>query len=130
MPGARQSLAAIVEPRYRELFELVHGELRRGGFVNDRGEVALPAGVVLTGGSSKMEGATDLAEELFHTPVRLGSPQHVAGLADVVRNPIHATGVGLLIYGARQGGARNAPPDGAGFASLLQRIRDWFREEL
>jgi cell division protein FtsA len=127
---ARQSLAAIVEPRYRELFELVHGELRRAGFVNERGEVALPAGVVLTGGSSKMEGATDLAEELFHAPVRLGAPQHVTGLADVVRNPIHATGVGLLIYGARQGGARNAPPEGAGIASAITRLKEWFREEL
>jgi len=127
---ARQSLAAIVEPRYRELFELVHAELRRGGFVNERGEVALPAGVVLTGGSSKMEGATDLAEELFHAPVRLGAPQHVSGLADVVRNPIHATGVGLLIHGARHGGVRNAPPGGGGLGSLLEGFRNWFREEL
>ena len=85
---------------------------------------------MLTGGSSKMEGATDLAEELFHAPVRLGAPQHVSGLADVVRNPIHATGVGLLIYGARQGGARNAPAEGAGFASVITRLKEWFREEL
>jgi cell division protein FtsA len=54
--------------------------------------------VVLTGGSAKMEGAIELAEEVFHMPVRLGVPQFVEGLADVVRNPIHATGVGLLLY--------------------------------
>jgi cell division protein FtsA len=129
---ARQSLAAIVEPRYRELFELVHAELRLAGFVNERGEVALPAGVVLTGGSSKMEGATDLAEELFHAPVRLGAPQHVSGLADVVRNPIHATGVGLLLAGARQG-ARPAPRapgvDGA-LGRFIERLRTVFRDEL
>jgi len=129
---ARQSLAAIVEPRYRELFELVHAELRLAGFVNERGEVALPAGVVLTGGSSKMEGATDLAEELFHAPVRLGAPQHVSGLADVVRNPIHATGVGLLLTGARQG-AKPAPRAGGLDGALerfIERLRTVFRDEL
>jgi cell division protein FtsA len=124
---ARQSLAAIVEPRYRELFELVHAELRRAGFVNERGEVALPAGVVLTGGSSKMEGAVDLAEEMFHAPVRLGAPQHVTGLADVVRNPIHATGVGLLLHGARAG-AQRAP--GELKVPLWERLRAWVRDEL
>ena len=58
----------------------------------------MAAGVVLTGGSAKMEGAVELAEEIFHVPVRLGVPQYVEGLVDVVRNPIHATGVGLLLY--------------------------------
>ncbi len=54
----------------------------------------MAAGIVLTGGSAKMEGAIELAEEVFHMPVRLGVPQFVEGLGDVVRNPIHATGVG------------------------------------
>ena len=87
-------LAEIVEPRYEELFGLVRDELRRSGF-----EELIAAGVVITGGSAKMEGAVELAEEVFHMPVRLGSPQYVEGLGDVVRNPIHATGVGLLLYG-------------------------------
>jgi len=65
----------------------------------DLGSMALAAGVVLTGGSSKMEGAVELAEEVFHMPVRLGVPQHIMGLVDVVSNPIHSTGVGLLLYG-------------------------------
>jgi len=91
---ARQTLAEVVEPRYEELLMLVQAELRRSGF-----EEMLAAGVVLTGGSSKMEGAIELAEEVFHLPVRLGVPQHVGGLVDVVRNPIHATGVGLLLFG-------------------------------
>ena len=64
--------------------------------------------VVLTGGSAKMEGAVELAEEVFHMPVRLGLPQQVTDLADVVRNPIHATGVGLLRYGAQQLADRSA----------------------
>ena len=58
----------------------------------------IAAGVVLTGGSAKMEGAVELAEEIFHVPVRLGVPQGVVGLVDVIRNPVHATGVGLLLY--------------------------------
>ena len=91
---ARQTLAEVVEARYEELFSLVRDELRRSGF-----EELIAAGLVLTGGSAKMEGAVELAEEIFHVPVRLGVPQYVEGLVDVVRNPIHATGVGLLIYG-------------------------------
>ena len=59
----------------------------------------IAAGVVLTGGSAKMEGVIELAEEVFHAPVRLGLPQGVSGLVDVVRNPIHSTGVGLLLFG-------------------------------
>jgi len=71
----RQTLAEVVEPRYEELLSLVHAELRRSGF-----EETCAAGVVLTGGSSKMEGVVELAEEIFHMPVRLGVPQHVTGL--------------------------------------------------
>ena len=90
---ARQTLAEIVEPRYEELFGLVRDELRHSGF-----EEAIAAGIVLTGGSAKMEGAIELAEEVFHVPVRLGLPQQVQGLTDVVRNPIYSTAVGLLLY--------------------------------
>ena len=90
---ARQTLAEVVESRYEELYTLVQDELRRSGY-----EEMIAAGVVLTGGSAKMEGAVELAEEIFHLPVRLGVPQYVEGLVDVVRNPLHATGVGLLLY--------------------------------
>ena len=91
---SRQSLAEVVEPRYDELFTLVQAELRRSGY-----EDMVPAGVVLTGGTSKMEGVVELAEEIFHMPVRVGYPQTVRGLNDIVRNPIYATSVGLLQYG-------------------------------
>lgn len=91
---SRQALAEVVEPRYDELFGLIQGELRRSGY-----EDLLAAGIVLTGGASKMEGVVELAEEIFHMPVSLGLPRHVQGLKDIVRNPIYATGVGLLLYG-------------------------------
>jgi cell division protein FtsA len=86
---ARQTLAEVVEPRYEELFGLVRDELRRSGF-----EDMIAAGIVLTGGSAKMEGAIELAEEVFHMPVRLGVPQHGAGLGRRRANPILFDGVG------------------------------------
>ncbi len=94
---SRQRLAEVVEPRYRELFMLIHDELRRSGF-----EDLVAAGVVLTGGAAKMEGVVELAEAIFQMPVSLGSPKHIAGLKDIVRNPIYATGAGLLLYGQKQ----------------------------
>lgn len=120
---ARQTLAEVVEPRYEELLGLVHGELRRSGF-----EDACAAGVVLTGGTSKMEGVVELAEEIFHMPVKLGVPQHVKGLSDVTRNPIHATGVGLLLYGQqRRQNPRNDVLDARSEKSIFQRMAEWFQ---
>lgn len=120
---ARQTLAEVVEPRYEELFSLVRDELRRSGF-----EELIAAGIVLTGGSAKMEGAVELAEEVFHVPVRLGIPQYVEGLSDVVRNPIHATGVGLLLYGKE---ATQAQADRSaakvGLSSVFERMKNWFQ---
>ena len=119
---SRQTLAEVVEPRYEELFTLVQAELRRSGF-----EEIIPAGIVLTGGSSKMEGLIELAEEVFHMPVRLGVPQGISGLVDVVRNPIHATGVGLLLYGKQQNITRNVFDEQEnGFGRLLKRMKQWF----
>ncbi len=119
---SRQTLAEVVEPRYEELFTLIQAELRRSGF-----EDRIPAGVVLTGGSSKMEGLIELAEEVFHMPVRLGMPQYVKGLADVVRNPIYATGVGLLLYGHQQNKEQSFHFDGRNvFSAIWQRMKNWF----
>ncbi|MGA9342702.1 MAG: cell division protein FtsA [Rhodanobacteraceae bacterium] len=122
---ARQNLAEAVQPRYEEVFEMVQADLRRSGR-----EELVRAGVVLTGGAARMEGALELAEELFHMPVRLGLPQHVVGLADVVANPLHATGVGLLLYGSRQEVERSTPGAAAvGVGGLLGRVTNWFKGE-
>ncbi|MBI1422762.1 MAG: cell division protein FtsA [Gammaproteobacteria bacterium] len=120
---ARQTLAEVVEPRYEELFTLVQAELRRSGF-----EDLCAAGIVLTGGSAKMEGVIELAEEIFHMPVRLGLPQYVNGLVDVVRNPIHATGVGLLLFGHQNRAVREAEARMAGgFKTVFKRMKGWFQ---
>jgi len=120
----RQTLAEVVEPRYEELFSLVHAELQRSGF-----EDACGSGIVLTGGSSKIEGAVELAEEVFHMPVRLGEPQNIHGLADVVCNPIHATGVGLVMYGQKSGGQSISEGKGSDTSEegILERMKNWFK---
>lgn len=94
---SRLNLAEVVEPRYEELFALVRAELRRSGF-----EDLIAAGVVLTGGASKAQGVIELAEKVFQMPVRLGAPQFINGLPEVIQNPIYSTGVGLLLYGYQQ----------------------------
>jgi cell division protein FtsA len=119
---ARQTLAEVVEPRYEELFGLVREELRRSGF-----EEAVAAGIVLTGGSAKMEGAIELAEEVFHVPVRLGLPQQVQGLSDVVRNPIYSTGVGLLLYGRDNALPVRQRRTLSSAKGVLDRMRSWFQ---
>lgn len=120
---SRQTLAEVVEPRYEELLTLIHNELRRSGF-----EDLVAGGVVMTGGSSKMEGLIDLAEEVFHMPVRLGVPRYVTGLVDVVRNPIHATGVGLLLFGYRNRAVRLPEASGSGgLKSVWSRMKSWFQ---
>jgi cell division protein FtsA len=120
---ARQTLAEIVEPRYEELFGLIRDELRRAGL-----EEQVATGIVLTGGSAKMEGAIELAEEVFHMPVRLGIPQYVSGLTAVVSNPIHATGVGLLLYakGNLDAQRTEAPLLAGGMKNIFERMKAWF----
>ena len=120
---SRQTLAEVVEPRYVELFSLVQAELRRSGY-----EQQIVAGIVLTGGSSNMQGVVELAEEVFHMPVRVGTPQYVSGLVELVRNPIYATGVGLLLYGRgrQQDGDRTRRLD-TGATSIWNRMKSWFQ---
>jgi cell division protein FtsA len=125
---ARQTLAEVVEPRYEELFGLIRDELRRSGF-----EETIAAGIVMTGGSARMEGAIDLAEEIFHVPVRLGLPQQqqVKGLADVVQNPIYSTAVGLLLHAREnthtQGGGGRSRVRPTNVQGIFDRMQSWFK---
>lgn len=123
---SRQALAEVVEPRYDELFTMIKAELQRSGYEN-----LMAAGIVLTGGTSKMEGVIELAEEIFHMPVRLGMPTSVKGLSDIVRNPIYSTGVGLLMYGMKQHRHRDGSHDPVSVketkVSVVSRVKNWLK---
>lgn len=123
---SRQALAEVVEPRYDELFTMIKAELQRSGYEN-----LMAAGIVLTGGTSKMEGVIELAEEIFHMPVRLGMPTSVKGLSDIVRNPIYSTGVGLLMYGMKQHRHRDGSHDPVSVKetkiSVVSRVKNWLK---
>jgi len=121
---SRKALAEVVEARYDELFRLVQAELRRSGL-----EALIPAGIVLTGGASKVPGAIELAESIFNMPVRIGVPQHIRGLKDVVTNPIYSTGVGLLLYAhhQEQEGRDESKFLHDGVKGVWSRMRHWFQ---
>jgi cell division protein FtsA len=122
---SRHTLAAVVEPRYQELFELVQKELKDSGM-----EEQIAAGVVMTGGTPKMEGAVEFAEEIFQIPVRLGSPAHIKGLADYVDDPVYASCVGLLHDGRDDLlSKRREKRTKDGVTGLWARVHSWFKGE-
>lgn len=119
---SRQTLAEVIEPRVEELYSLVQQELRRSGF-----EDLLSSGIVITGGSSAMQGMVELGEEIFHLPVRLGIPKYVGGLSDVVKTPRLSTGVGLLLYGL-ENHQRNVETRSkvSSFGDITSKMKAWF----
>jgi cell division protein FtsA len=122
----RKMLAEFLEPRAEEILTLVREELYRSGFLS-----RIPSGVVLTGGSSSLDGFPELAEEIFELPVRRGIPRGVGGLVDRVQGPEYATGVGLVIYAStRKSKTRFRIHDRSIFNKVRARMRDWFYAEL
>lgn len=119
---SRKLLAEVIEARFEELFTLVRQEIRRSGLQD-----LIVSGIVLTGGSAKIPGAVALAEEVFQMPVRVGYPQHVGGLTDVVSNPMYATGVGLLLYALERDSKENGALWSTQRESIWQRVQGWFQ---
>ncbi len=120
---SRQTLSEVIEPRVEELYSLVQQEIRRSGF-----EDLLSSGIVLTGGSSAMQGMVELGEEIFHMPVRMGVPRNIGGLSDVVKTPRYATGVGLLLYGLEQHKRDEVSRVSSGsFGDVLANMKTWFQ---
>src|SRR3954464_2612320 len=117
---SRQTLAEVIEPRVEELYSLIQQVLRDSGY-----EELLSSGVVLTGGSSVMQGMVELGEEIFHMPVRLGVPRYSGGLSDVVRSPRYATAVGLLLEGKAQLERGMLARQGGSFRQVLSRMKEW-----
>ncbi|EGJ51690.1 cell division protein FtsA [Desulfocurvibacter africanus] len=122
---SRQVLAEICEPRVEEILMLLDQELVRSGFKN-----SIAAGVVLTGGTSLIQGLQEMAEQIFNLPTRIGYPRNVGGLKDVVDSPMYATAVGLLLYGAEKEGAGQSfrIRDANVFNRILGRMRKWFTD--
>ncbi len=120
-PLSRQRLADVIEPRVAELFELVQAELRRSGY-----EELLSSGIVLTGGSSIMRGMVELGEEVFHMPVRVGSPQYDGALADVVCQPYYATAMGLAMEGLAQRRRGIMARETRSIRQVFGRMKSWF----
>jgi cell division protein FtsA len=123
---SRQLLAEILEPRVEEIFTLVNREIVKSGF-----EDLIASGVVITGGTTILEGMPELAEQVFNLPVRRGLPQKIGGLVDVVNSPVYATGVGLVVYGSKNVGVHEFPTtqsDDNVFRRVSRRMREWFGE--
>ncbi|HOP39418.1 MAG TPA: cell division protein FtsA [Geobacteraceae bacterium] len=123
---SRQLLSEILEPRMEEIFTLVNREIVKSGFDDQ-----IASGVVLTGGTSILEGMPELAEQIFNLPVRRGVPDNIGGLVDVVNSPVYATGVGLVVYGSKNQGIREFPTvqnDDSAFRRIARRMKEWFGE--
>lgn len=122
---SRHTLAEVVEPRYHELFELIQEEIRGAGL-----EDQIAAGYVLTGGTSKMEGVVEFAEEVFQMPVRIAEPSDVCGLKEYVNDPAYATVVGLLKYGMKANEEQNnESTSDSDENSVWSRVLAWFKGE-
>ncbi|MGD9106551.1 MAG: cell division protein FtsA [Desulfobacterales bacterium] len=120
----RQILGEILEPRIEEIFTLIKREIFRAGMDN-----VITSGLVLTGGSSLLHGITDVAESIFDVPSRLGTPRGISGLIDVVNNPMYATGVGLVLYGAKnQPEKKFRIRDTNIFHRVMTRMKRWFKD--
>jgi len=121
---SRQILCAIIEPRLDEIFELIQREIAKSGY-----EGSLASGVVITGGSMLLPGAIEMAERSFGMPVRLGVPNHVGGIVDVINSPAYAAAVGLVLHGMRRQ-ERNVyrPRDDKILSKVKHRMTDWLSE--
>ncbi len=121
----RQILGEILEPRMEEIFTLINREIYRAGM-----EKLISSGIVLTGGSALLSDATEVAESVFNFPTRLGKPRGISGLVDVVNNPMYATGVGLVIYGAKNQTAKKnfRIRDKNIFNRVTTRMKKWFKD--
>jgi cell division protein FtsA len=120
----RQILGEILEPRTEEIFTLMNREIYRAEMTTQ-----IPSGIVVTGGSSLLDGVTEIAESVFGLPTRLGKPRGISGLVDVVNNPMYATGVGLVLYGARVRSQKKFRiRDENIFNRVMTRMKRWFQE--
>ncbi|MBF0199723.1 MAG: cell division protein FtsA [Desulfamplus sp.] len=123
---SRSVMAEILEPRVEEMFSILKSEIYSNGLEN-----SFPSGLVLTGGSAMLDGIAEIVESVFEVPVRIGQPENIGGLKDVVKNPAFATGVGLVIYGSKNVPKMPIKQDSSiSFSNLLERMKQWFKDIL
>jgi cell division protein FtsA len=122
---ARRELVEIIQPRMAEILGMIREQIDRKGYLH-----LLGGGIVLTGGGSLLPGAPELASEIFNLPARVGYPIKLGGLVEEYHNPIFATGVGLVLYGAtkRDIGLMDTSSSEKTFSSVWDRMRNWFKE--
>jgi cell division protein FtsA len=127
---SRYHLNQIIQARCEQIIELIAAEIRRSGY-----EGLLPAGIVLTGGSSQLPGFDELVREMLGMPVRIGSPSNLTGLSDAVDSPPYATGVGLVKWGMtnglrQPGGSLTLPREPGNWRNVYERFKGWLKEFL
>lgn len=120
---SRKTLGDIIQPRAEEILCLIKREIKRSGY---RG--MLPGGCVLTGGTASLDGLTELAREVLEMPVRVGVPENVGGLADVVSSPRFAACIGLLMYGTRNRHEFGDMDEHFHLGGMFSRLRAWFQD--
>lgn len=113
----------IIQPRIEEIFQHVRKELAESGYMSQ-----LAAGVVLTGGCTRLEGLSELAETVLDMPARHASPTRIGGLVDVVNSPEFSTAVGLVLYGARGEELRVHPTEAKHDRGVWRRMTGWVSE--
>ena len=130
-------LAHVIEARVEEMFSLMLQEIKRSGY-----DGLLPAGMVLTGGSSKLPGIRQLASDVLNLPVRLAGPHQLQGLVDQLEKPEYATSVGLLEWAVREsmefrprqrgrkGGSKRPRASQMQVPNSVNKGVDWFKRLL
>lgn len=119
-------LSSIIEPRIEEILSLALREIKRTEYAD-----MLGAGVVLTGGGALMDGIQELAEKVFEMPVKIGVPSGFGGLTEAAKSPVHATGVGLCMYGMEQMSSRKGKKISGGddnFKRIFDKMKIWVKE--
>ncbi|MGB4505268.1 MAG: cell division protein FtsA [Syntrophaceticus sp.] len=120
---SKKMIASIIEPRVQEIIGLVKNKLESSGYPG-----LLPGGIVLTGGTALTKGIAELAVDLLEKPVRVGYPEGIGGLADVVHSPEYATGIGILLYGARRHQAKEENEDSLSMKAMFSKVKEWFQD--
>lgn len=120
---SKENLFSIVSPRVEEILMITNKAVKKSGFAD-----VLAAGVVITGGTARLQGLAKLAEEITNLPVKIGIPKRLGGLTDIILDPIYATGVGLVLYGHEKKNQTliKKTKGGGVFDALKKRFEDWF----